>query len=542
MLMMCPNVNSKDWQELVARQGEAFAHLAFQASQVKLRPTTILNERKSDLYEVISEKLDSAPDYYVQAYRSYGYRLLGKEPTLDNLKDLFYVRASSLGGTLKGDTLEIDGKNYLLFPEAEQDFKATPSVDINAKLQTVLMALSGKTGIPFVVINDPNQKFKGRYINQGEERLVVINTAYAENSTPLHEYYHPFVRLLKVRNPRMFDQLLSKAAPYATGENMDSEELVTEYLSKLPEATYARQRFVDWIIYTLKKVFGLTGTVSTLSTIGDVVTFLSQDLNAGIVYSEKTLTKADSDVASILNSLKNGGVSYKFKKDTSGTDYITEVLKLAKEQDLTTDDASIYYRDNTGKEVAMRLTSFVGDREQGEFSVKWRGKKFPFHEFIARQMFKSQGKDLGERPVDDINETILLNGQQVSFQDVLKTLEKEFAQQRVYGKMVHAFIQYKLEQDPNKKAQAKAEAVKWAIELGTPFATLETHPELLEYENSFDKILAVSKLKLEGVMADRVSPEITIASKIITDSEGKLIGTTIDSLIQHHNNDVSLLD
>lgn len=243
--MMCPNINSKDWQELVERQGEAFAHLAFQASQIKLRPTTILNEHKSDLYEAISEKVDEAPDYYAQAYRSHGYRLLGKEPTIDNLKDLFYVRAASLGGTLKGDTIVIDGKNYLLFPEAEQDFKVTPPADVNTKLQTTLMALSGQTGVPFVVINDPSQKFKGRYINQGEERIVVINTAYAENSTPLHEYYHPFVRLLLTRNPRMFDQLLAKARPFATGENMDAEELVTEYLSKLPETSSALQRFVD---------------------------------------------------------------------------------------------------------------------------------------------------------------------------------------------------------------------------------------------------------------------------------------------------------
>lgn len=457
--MICPNKNSKDWQELVKRQGEAFAHLAFQSSLLQLKPTQVLQERKSDLYEAISEKVDAAPDYYLEAYRPYAFRLLGKEPTIDNLKDLFFVRASAFGGTLEGDVIKADNANYLLFPEAEQDFKVAPPQDVPTTLLKVLDALSTQTGIPFIVINDPAQKFKGRYINQGEQRVVLINTAYATDSTPLHEYYHPFVKLLRVRNPKMFEQIYSSALPLATGENMDAEELVTEYLSKLPSTSTPLRKFVDWIIYTLKKVFNLTGTINTLSTVGDVMTFLAEDYNSKIIYSERTLTKADSDVASILQSLKDG-VSFKFKKDTSGMDYISEALKLAKEQNLTTDDATIYYRNAAGEEVATRLTAFVGDREQGEFSIKWKGKKDPFHIFLAKQMFKSQGIDIGERQPQDVTDTILLEGKQVPYQDIVKMLETQFAKQRVFGKMVHAFIQHKLEQDPGKQAQARQEATK----------------------------------------------------------------------------------
>lgn len=290
--------------------------------------------------------------------------------------------------------------------------------------------------------------------------MVLINTAYANDSTPLHEYYHPFVRLLKVRNPRMFDLILSKATPLATGENMDSEELVTEYLARIPKDSSILQRFLDWIKLTLQKVLGISKDIATLATIGDVLSFVENDLNSALIYSEKTLTKADSDVASIIKSMKEGNIGYKFKKDTTGTDYINAVLQLAKDQGLVTDDNSIYYRDATGNNVALRLTSFVGDREQGEFSVKWKGKKYPNHEFVARQVFKLQGKDQLDKEASEITDTVLLEGKQVTFSELVDIFEKQFTKQRVYGKMVHAFIQYKLEQNPGKKAQAKAEATK----------------------------------------------------------------------------------
>jgi hypothetical protein len=243
--MICPITTTKSWQDSVRRQGEAFAHLAFQTASLNLKPTKIFSERKSNLYEAIEEHVEAAPDYYLQAYANYGRRLLDKEPTTRDLIDLFYVRASSIGGTLEGDVLKSSEGNYLLFPEAEQDFKPLEGMDIPSKLWATLSSLSAKTGVPFQIINDPAQKFKGRYINQGEQRIVLINTAYANESTPLHEYYHPFVRLLKVRNPRMFDLILSKATPLATGENMDSEELVTEYLARIPKDSSILQRFLD---------------------------------------------------------------------------------------------------------------------------------------------------------------------------------------------------------------------------------------------------------------------------------------------------------
>jgi hypothetical protein len=317
-----------------------------------------------------------------------------------------------------------------------------------------LNELSERHGVPFVVINDPTNKRKGQFLYDGEERLVVINMAYADMSTPLHEYYHPFVRLLHVKNEALFNQILDSAKQVAIDPNIESEELVTEYLAQLKPESSLLERFLRYVRNFLRRTF--RRDISHLRTIGDLVDYLEDPTNS--VQDERTLTKADADIAQILKGLHDR-VGIDLKKDKSGVDYISEVAKLATEQNLTTNDSTNYYSDASG-EVAVRLTAMVGDREIGEFSTKFKGKKETFALHIARQIFKGQGKDQGEKAPHEITETILMDGQQVAFQDLVSTLEKTLGQQRVYGKMVHAFIHYKLEKNEAKKIAAKQEATK----------------------------------------------------------------------------------
>jgi hypothetical protein len=539
--MICPNKNSKEWQALVDRVGEDYAHLVFEAENTPLSPSSILMTMRDPLLREIEAKVLAAPQYFVAKYSDYGFKALGKIATAEELIQLFYARAKNIGGTLEGDVIKKDNANFLLFPETKQTFQAVPNKDVPARLKESLENLFERSGVPFVVINDEEQKFKGRFINDGDDRIVIINLAYAESSTPFHEYYHPFVRALSLTNPILFDTILTKAKTLAVKPDTDPEELVVEYLAKLKDSESTLQRFKQWVMSFIARTFGKPKVTGALNNLSDLLTFLETDLEK-VTLSETTLTRADSDVENILKSLREGGVSYKFNKDTTNTNYIDAITKLSKEQNLTTDDTSLYYRNEAGEEVAIRLSSFVGDKEMGEFSRKFANKPYPWPEYQARQIFKGQGFDVGDTPKEDITATILLNGKQVSFSDILTSLEKQFGLNRIYGKMVHAFLQFKMEQDPAKKAQARLEANKWALELGTPFATLETHTELVEYEENFDKVLAAAQINLEGARPDKVTPEVTVMSKILKDSSGKFIGTTIDSLVQHPNNDVSLLD
>jgi len=502
----------------------------------------VLSELADPLFQNIRDRVYSSPQMFLSKYDTYLRNIIKGTPTIDKAVDVFYSRAKGIGGTVIGDVIQTPGKNFLLFPEASGDYKAAPSGSVPQKMQNLLETLSSKSGIPFQVINDKTQKFKGRYIFDGDERIVLINLAYADLSTPLHEYYHPIVRLLHTKNEKLFDSILQEARQVAVDDRTDSEELVTEYLAKLasrPTSTFTR--FMSWLTSFLRRTLGITKPIDKLNSIGDLLKFTEDSLSAGL--EEYTLSKADSDLMQILNNMTSSErTNFRVKKDESGLDYVDALAKLAVEQNVTTDDTSQYYKDASGTDVAVRLTQFIGDRDLGEFSVKYKDKRYSFAEYAARETFKRQGYDTKDLPVDEVTDTVIFEGNPLTLKQLIDKIETVFAQQRIYGKMVHAFIQYKLERDPQKKEQAKQLATTYALQAGTTFVSLETHGDLIEYEQNFEKVLAVAGIRLSGAVPDRVAPEASIMSKIVKDSQGKFIGTTIDSLIQHSNADVSLVD
>ena len=504
----------------------------------------IPNHQADPLYKAIADRVYANSDYYLQAYDGYLRATLKATPTVDSAIDAFYARAARLGGNLVGEVLQGTDGNALLFPEAQQTFTGNVRPDVKQRFEALLTTLSDRFGVPFQFVDDPKLKLKGRYIFDGERRVVLINLAYADLTTPLHEYYHPVVRVLRNTNERLFNTVLAEAQSLALNPDIDSEELVTEYLAQLAsKPTPVYYRFLNWLKNLISRVVGWPiQSIDQLSTIGDLMKYLESPDVASVVSLETTLTQADSSLMQVLKNMSSGSNAFKVKKDDSGLDYTVELPKLAQQQGVVTSDESAFYKDKAGNEVAIRLTQLVGDKELGEFSLKSKKFKYTQSEYVAREYFKQQGKDQGDRPASEITDTILMNGKETTYNELVQSLEKVFTEQRTYGKMVHAFIQYKLEVDPVKKEAAKLLANSYAIQVGLPFVTLETHPELSQYELEFDKVLKTAGIRLEGVLPDKVIPEISLVSKNIKDSAGRLIGTTLDSLIQHSNADVSLID
>lgn len=236
-------------------------------------------------------------------------------------------------------------------------------------------------------------------------------------------------------------------------------------------------------------------------------------------------------------------MAFKLKAKPSKKDFLESIH--ANQQRLSTSDESDFYQDADGNNVAKRLTTFVS-----EFSTKFKNKTMSMAEYAARMLFKQQGVTLGNQSVDEITATIKLGGIEYTFKEVLAAKEKELSQARIVGKMTHSFIQFLLETNTTKRAQAKAAAIGYASSLGLPFYSLETHKFLAPITQNFQNILdkAGIIIDLEGTKGipknkqDKAAAEVILSSEILQDASGNKLATTADGLFQHYNGEVTLLD
>lgn len=174
----------------------------------------------------------------------------------------------------------------------------------------------------------------------------------------------------------------------------------------------------------------------------------------------------------------------------------------------------------------------------------------PGPEYYARRLFFEKGKDTKDIKREDITSTVIIEGVESTFEQVLSAFEQDLQRSQQYGKMVHSFVQYLLETDPEAKARAKDDAVGYAKKYGKEFTALEKHPDLKNIDLHFEDILERSGIVadptgLKGISKsklDRIAPEITLVSELLKDSFGNFIGTTADGIIQHANGEISLVD
>lgn len=526
--MKCPNKNHPDWKRLVETYGEDMALVMFQQEEI---PKTKVPQIEQKIYEVLA----SDPEFYLSNYGP----LVGRtNVSLELLANTLASRFDGLEPVIDGDVVHTLKGDMLLLPEVEM-FK-TKNIT-NSPLQSSLETLSRRYRVPFIVINDPKQLFKGQYLNQGEEKAAVINLAYATEDTPLHEVFHPFVRSFQQRFPEKFREL-EQLAKVENPKQTDSEELVTDYLAKQAR-TNKITLYLRLFYEHIRKIFGLENRLGPLSTLKDVLITLDKGVDLS---GERTLTRAFQKLDE-TEQLINKAFSDRVEPEV--TNYLDLITASAIKY--TTSDTSNFYQDESGNDVAKRLTSFIGDRLFGAFSVKFRRFSNTPEEWAAKNYFKQFGIDLGSKKADEITEVIKIGGREFSFKEVVESFQKDFGKRRIRGKLVHAYLQFLLETDSVKKAIAKQQALAYAKELGEPFNdTLETHKALRGIQDNLPQILeeAGILLDLDGLKGvpknrqDKIAPELSLVSDLLVDADGNKLGSTIDGLIQHYNGEMSLID
>lgn len=97
---------------------------------------------------------------------------------------------------------------------------STQASDKVNKFTKILDKLQGKFNIPWEI--DNNQQSIGRF----ENGKVYINMNLVQDDTPFHEYAHPFVELIKLKNPVLYKSLSSRANKLVTLDGTNISEYV----------------------------------------------------------------------------------------------------------------------------------------------------------------------------------------------------------------------------------------------------------------------------------------------------------------------------
>jgi len=463
-----------------------------------------------------------------------------------------YVNESNLtasspieGGLANFRSIEMEvGQNLSAYQDRYGDLPATqiavailnkvpPRSAETPKFGSVLEDLASRFGIPYEVYSDINDARRGYYANENGSRRVYVNTAHATNDTPFHEYFHPFVRALKVENPNLFANL----AVYAQNTNNieDAEEALTQFLG---EAAVRRKpssylnKFIDFVKSFFLKNYKVN--LSDLSPYTKMKVIL--DILAGKVeITDNTLTTANQLVNQILT-----GIDGKFK-NRAGERVDVDSIKLLQEQatKLTTSDESNYYLDENGNKVGMRMTYFVGDRESGVFSVRYKGKQLLSDREIALRKFAQAGLR------EDAN-IVVDNGKlSLTLDEYTEYISTSRSENRIIGKAQHAYLAHLTETDPARKNILLQEALLYAKQLGA--STIDEVKQLTIIKNDYLSILKLAGItpqEISGpnVIPDTFFPELTLASELLLTPEGLPLVTTADGLIRHPNGELTLVD
>jgi hypothetical protein len=472
---------------------------------------------------------------YVKSKDSYnfnyeGYRHINWSET--NQNNAFEQEVSPFKEELREENVNLEEK-MSLFPETNQDVFLP--VKASTKLTNLLEELSSRFSIPYQIIDDPNQKFKGKYVNKGKEKIVVINVAYATEDTPLHEYYHPFVSTLMQTSPQTFEILYKES--YVNNGIEDREESVVQYLGE-QAISNKYNLYLKYFLNYIRNFLGLKNSLTATSTLIEVLNTFER----GMTISDNVIRTAYQRLDEAEEAVANGLGAKKKPK----IDYINELEKQA--QGWSSFDNSVYYENISTGEKAKRITSFVGDVEVGEFSSKQKRYSNSDAEYEAKKVFARNGVNIYDKNEDEIKETITIQGERLTFQDVYRTIEARLNEFKNKGKLIHAYFQYVLEQNPQKKEEAKQNAIKYAKATKADFISLESHPSIKRIKNNLDKIFEAAGVivdldnTLPPGLRDKVSSEGVIVSDLMVDKDGNKLATTYDGLFVHQNGEATFVD
>ena len=181
---------------------------------------------KQDILKFLSNKTTIT---IKQIQKEFGLTEEGAESIFNRLKELGYI-----GGRKIGQMLEVFGDKVRKdIDETDERLQRTVKYETNTesrkravrrdteligdKLKKIVKLEGGKE-LEYKIIDDKDQKFRGKW--DWENDTLIVNLAYADATTVVHEFMHPFVESLRFQNKAVFDKIYEQLKDTPEGRDV----------------------------------------------------------------------------------------------------------------------------------------------------------------------------------------------------------------------------------------------------------------------------------------------------------------------------------
>lgn len=150
---------------------------------------------------------------------------------------------------------------------------------VSAQAYAAILNMSKKFSAMFPTMSIEMTYLDNEFKGKVSGTKVIINLKYATQDTPVHELLHPFITVLKLRNPKLYNRLLAEfksneatfnvfmedvlANPAYASETREAqeEEAFIEYLGNVIAGLYdSKGNFVEPVVFITKKGKGQKST------------------------------------------------------------------------------------------------------------------------------------------------------------------------------------------------------------------------------------------------------------------------------------------
>jgi hypothetical protein len=215
--------------------------------------------------------------------------------------------ANSFKSTSGGSMIDLGIQNGhvpdLQKPTDRKKISREAAVDVVNKLKE-------KFGIDAEIIDNPNEKWAGKYFNG----KATINLAYATEDTPFHEFAHPFIKVIKKSNPTLYKNLVSQI------QGTDILATVQEKYPELSEEEQFEEAIVqaigEYSVNPSKQKSGLSHAIKTLlkriskilqEMLGNADTLIPSELNPDMTLQDLGVFMSMANKVNLgIESFNNG--------------------------------------------------------------------------------------------------------------------------------------------------------------------------------------------------------------------------------------------
>jgi hypothetical protein len=292
-----------------------------------------------------------------------------------------------------------------------------------ASLKTVLGHL--RTVFPDInleIVNQPNNTKAG----WAKDDTVYINLARANKETAFHEFGHPFIRAIKVENPKVYEGLVKTTEvssdvrernPHLSEEDLIEEQIVDDLgritAFKLGRATFMK-KLIEYIQSTLNAL---------ISALRGSQTYLRPD-------SLGFMTLED------LSDIMLGNKSVFIDTNTlTGLEFNQETVPdhLVKLEDISTEQGGVYDSSDDTITFADNIVPSIGDFRKDNFKVRYQGEDYSPAEYAALKEFGNVDPETG---------TIFdaAQGTEINFDQAVDKHRQLLEATTLYNKMINMWI------------------------------------------------------------------------------------------------------